>query len=160
VTGARHRANKKRNQARIDLKLISVIADGMRGYMRLKYNLAFALALMLAPAFSFGQESATKPDNTRVNKQDRQSGQPTADQQKSNASDRQLAKDIRKAIISDKSLSTYAHNVKVIAQNGTVTLKGPVRSDEEKKSVEEKAAQVAGANNVQSQLSVAPKGKS
>jgi len=126
----------------------------------MKHTLALAVALFLTPAFSFGQETSTKPDNTKVNKQDRQSGQPTADQQKNDASDRKLAKDVRKAITSDKSLSTYAHNVKVIAQNGTVTLKGPVRSDEEKKSVEEKAAQVAGATNVQSQLSVAPKGKS
>jgi hyperosmotically inducible protein len=128
-------------------------------FMRIK-PLAFAATLVLASAFLFGQDTPTKPDNTKVNKQDRQSGQPTADQQKNDASDRKLAKDVRKAITSDKSLSTYAHNVKVIAQNGTVTLKGPVRSDKEKKSVEDKAAQVAGATNVQSQLSVAPKGKS
>jgi osmotically-inducible protein OsmY len=48
----------------------------------------------------------------------------------------------------------------VIAQNGTVTLKGPVRSEEEKKSIEAKAAEVAGAGNVQNELSIAPKGKS
>jgi len=126
------------------------------------YKNAFALsvALLLAPVFSMAQDSATKPDNTRVNKQDRQSGQPTADQSKNNAADRKLAKDIRNAIVSDKSLSSYAHNVKVIAQNGTVTLKGPVRSEEEKKSVEAKAASVAGATNIQNQLSIAPKGKS
>jgi osmotically-inducible protein OsmY len=128
--------------------------------MRFTYALAVTVALVLAPAFALGQDPATKPDNTKVNKRDRQTGEPTADQQKNNVSDRKLAKDVRNAITSDKSLSTYAHNVKVIAQNGTVTLKGPVRSDEEKKAIEEKAAQVAGPSNVQSQLSVAPKGKS
>jgi len=128
--------------------------------MHFTYALALTVALVLAPDFSLGQDSATKPDNTKVNKRDRDKSEPTADQQKNNVSDRKLAKDVRNAITSDKSLSTYAHNVKVIAQNGTVTLKGPVRSDEEKKAIEEKAAQVAGANNVQSQLSVAPKGKS
>ena len=57
----------------------------------------------------------------------------------------------------DKSLSTYAHNVKVISQNGQVTLKGPVRSDEEKRAVEAKAAEVAGQDKVTSELDVKPK---
>jgi osmotically-inducible protein OsmY len=56
----------------------------------------------------------------------------------------------------DKTLSSYAHNVKVIAQNGQVTLKGPVRSEQEKKTVEAKAAEVAGAEHVTNQMSVAP----
>ena len=57
----------------------------------------------------------------------------------------------------DKSLSTYAHNVKVITQNGQVTLKGPVRSEDEKKTVEAKAAEVAGENKVTSELDIKPK---
>ena len=57
----------------------------------------------------------------------------------------------------DKSLSTYAHNVKIISQNGMVTLKGPVRSEEEKKSIEAKANQVAGEGKVTSELDVKPK---
>ena len=57
----------------------------------------------------------------------------------------------------DKSLSTYAHNVKIITQNGQVTLKGPVRSEDEKKTVETKAYEVAGENNVTSQLDIKPK---
>ena len=56
--------------------------------------------------------------------------------------------------MADKSLSTYAHNVKTITQNGAVTLKGPVKSDGEKKSVVAKATAVAGADNVTDQLSV------
>ncbi len=68
-------------------------------------------------------------------------------------------RNIRKALMEDKSLSTYAHNVKIIAQNGKVTLKGPVRSEEEKSSVEQKAAQVAGAGNVNSELTVKPNKK-
>jgi osmotically-inducible protein OsmY len=57
----------------------------------------------------------------------------------------------------DKSLSTYAHNVKIITQNGQVTLKGPVRSEDEKKTVETKATEVAGENAVTSQLDIKPK---
>ena len=57
----------------------------------------------------------------------------------------------------DKSLSTYAHNVKIITQNGMVTLKGPVRSDEEQRVIEAKAREIAGENNVISELDVKPK---
>jgi hyperosmotically inducible protein len=57
----------------------------------------------------------------------------------------------------DKSLSTYAHNIKIITENGQVTLKGPVRSEEEKKTVEAKATEVAGENKVTSQLDIKPK---
>ena len=53
-------------------------------------------------------------------------------------------------------LSTYAHNVKIITQNGQVTLKGPVRSEDEKKAIEAKAAEVAGENKVSSELNVKP----
>jgi len=56
--------------------------------------------------------------------------------------------------MSDKSLSTSAHNVKVISQHGNVTLKGTVRSEEEKKAIQDKAASVAGASNVVNDLTV------
>jgi hyperosmotically inducible protein len=69
---------------------------------------------------------------------------------------RAITRGIRKSIMSDKSLSTYAHNVKIITQNGKVTLRGPVRSDEEKANIESKAAAVAGQENVTSRIEVAP----
>jgi hyperosmotically inducible protein len=59
--------------------------------------------------------------------------------------------------VKDKSLSSNAHNVKVIAQNGAVTLKGPVNSEQEKQTVEAKAAQIVGADKVNSEIQVAPK---
>jgi hyperosmotically inducible protein len=109
-----------------------------------------------AAAFLPGQDkdTAPKPDNTRVNQADRSKDAPTADQQKDNKSDWETTRQIRKALVGDKSLSTYAHNVKVISQNGTVTLKGPVKSEDEKKTVEAKAAEVAGASNVKSEITV------
>ena len=92
-----------------------------------------------------------------MNKRDRNSGEATADQQKMNAADQDLTKKIRQSIMSDKSLSTYAHNIKIISQNGTVTLKGPVKSDDEKKTVMAKAVAVAGsADKVTDEVSVAP----
>ena len=58
--------------------------------------------------------------------------------------------------MNDKTLSTYAHNVKIVAQDGQVTLKGPVRTEDEKKTVEAKATEVAGAGHVTNQISIAP----
>ena len=97
--------------------------------------------------------SQPAPDNTKAN-QDRSA--PTADQQKLNAADRETTRSIRKSIVDDKTLSTYAHNVKVITQNGKVTLRGPVHSQQEKDSVESKAAAVAGKENVTSYIDIVP----
>src|SRR5579864_8197854 len=87
-------------------------------------------------------EDKTAPDNTRMNRPDRNGGAPTAEQQKENNSDRDLSRRIRQEIQKDKSLSTYGHNVKIISQNGVVTLKGPVRSEEEKSEIESIAGKV------------------
>ena len=103
------------------------------------------------------QNAPTPADNTKVNQRDQNPNEPTADQQKDNRSDRDITQQIRQAIMKDKTLSTYAHNVKVITENGQVTLKGPVRSDEEKQVIEAKAAEVAGGNKVTSELNVKAK---
>lgn len=108
-------------------------------------------------AQSSAAQSSPDADNTKVNQQDQNPNQPTADQQQNNRSDRDLTLQVRQAIISDKTLSTYAHNIKVITQNGQVTLKGPVRSEEEKSAVEAKAAAIAGDGKVTSELTVKPK---
>jgi osmotically-inducible protein OsmY len=126
-----------------------------------QYPLAtLALSLMLsATTLAIAQDSSQSPapDNTKTNDRDRNPAQATADQQKENRPDRDITRDIRRSIMQDKSLSTYAHNVKVISQNGMVTLKGPVESEEEKKAIEAKAAEVAGKDKVTSQLEVKPK---
>jgi hyperosmotically inducible protein len=115
-------------------------------------------ALTAAVAFPAGvlAEQPPAPDNTKTNARDRQPAQVTADDQKNGRTDLQLTQEIRKALVADESLSTYAHNVKVIARKGKVTLKGPVRTADEKKVVETTAAKVAGAANIINQLSVAP----
>jgi hyperosmotically inducible protein len=100
--------------------------------------------------------AAQQPDNTKVNTRDRQPGAVTADQQKNDVTDRQATQKIRHSLMQDKGLSTYAHNVKIIARDGQVTLKGPVRSDAEKQAIEAKAVDVVGAGHVVNELSVAP----
>lgn len=118
---------------------------------------------VLASALTMGMAGLnaqqTAPDNTKVNKSEQAKNAKTADNAKDNAGDRDLMQKIRKSIMDDKSLSTYAHNVKVIAENGMVTLKGPVRSDEEKATIEQKATEIAGAGKVTNQLTVKPSTK-
>jgi hyperosmotically inducible periplasmic protein len=124
----------------------------------MKHSLAGLTILFCAAFVSQAQTpdaTTPKPDNTKVNKRDRNAGAVTADQQKGNAADRELTAKIRKSIMADKSLSSYAHNVKIVSQDGTVTLKGPVKSDDEKKAVVAKAVEVAGsADKVTDQITV------
>jgi osmotically-inducible protein OsmY len=119
--------------------------------------LLFLGCAALALAQDSASQSAPASDNTKTNQRDRNPNEPTADQQSNNRSDRDIAQQVRQAIIADKAFSTYAHNVKVIAQNGQVTLKGPVRSDDEKRAVEAKATAIAGDGKVTSELTVEPK---
>lgn len=113
--------------------------------------LAILAAIVMAPA-AWAQ---TPADNTKVNTRDREKGAVTADQQKQNKADTALTQSIRKAVMKDKSLSTYAHNVKIISQDGQVTLKGPVRSEGEKKTIADAATRIAGEGHVTNDISVA-----
>jgi hyperosmotically inducible periplasmic protein len=122
--------------------------------MKKSVKWAFAIMLLAMPLGAIPQNEAPAPDNTKANKNDSRSS-PTASQQKANASDTEITRQIRSAIMKDKTLSTYAHNVKVITQDGKVTLKGPVRSEDERSSVAAKAVAVAGESNVSNELTVA-----
>lgn len=121
----------------------------------------WALALLACP-FLFGtpcsgqsQDQANPPSSQAPDNSARNRSQAkTADNQNQNASDREITQRIRRSIVADKSLSTYAHNVKIITQDGQVTLKGPVRTDDERKSIASKAAEVVGEGKVTNQLSV------
>jgi hyperosmotically inducible protein len=115
-------------------------------------SLAFCSTVLAIPIAS-PQDSQTQPDNTKNN---RDQAPPTADQQKENESDRTITQKIRKSIIADKSLSTDAHNIKIISQNGKVTLRGPVRSEDERNTVQAKAVAVVGEGNVTCLVEVTP----
>jgi osmotically-inducible protein OsmY len=87
--------------------------------------------------------------------QDKTPAQTTADQQKQNKADRDMTQQIRKAVEGDKTLSLVAHNVKIITRDGTVTLRGSVKTDEEKSAIESKATEIAGAGKVTNEIVVA-----
>jgi osmotically-inducible protein OsmY len=109
------------------------------------------------PAGATSQNSSgnAAPDNTANNQPDHAASATTADQQGNGKSDLQLTASIRRSIVADGSLSTYAHNVKIVVQNGVATLKGPVRTAEEKAAIEAKAAAVVGQDHVVDQIEIA-----
>jgi hyperosmotically inducible periplasmic protein len=118
---------------------------------------ALLLSSMIAAPFAFAQTTSTvAPDNSKSNKIDPSNAGNADTAQTNNAADVDLTKRIRQSVIADKSLSTYAHNIKIVTAKGNVTLNGVVRSEEEKDAIEMKAATIAGKNNVTNDLKVAP----
>jgi osmotically-inducible protein OsmY len=99
---------------------------------------------------------AQPTDDTGINKRDQSKEELTAEQQGGTKQDLAITQQIRRAIVKNKSLSTYAHNVKIITVGGMVTLKGPVRSTEEKRTIEGIAAQVVGNDKIKSEIDIAP----
>jgi hyperosmotically inducible protein len=115
--------------------------------------LAGALTLcgaLLTP--SLQAAPAQEADNTKKNLPTEHRDANRADQQSNAAQDVELTKKIRQSLTQDKSLSTYAHNVKIITRDGVVHLKGPVRSQEEKDAVGAKAGAIAGNEHVKNDL--------
>ena len=118
----------------------------------MKVAASAALAVLCSVPLAVAQASPqSAPDNSQQN----QNHAKTADSQPNTAADRATTAKVRKAIVEDKGLSTYAHNVKIITMNGQVTLKGPVNSEEEKQTIASKAAEVTGSpDKVNNQLSI------
>jgi hyperosmotically inducible periplasmic protein len=115
-----------------------------------------ALPLLLMAGPTFGQTpTLVAPDNSKSNDTVKAERQATSDMQKNDASDIDLVKRIRQSVMADNTLSTYGHNVKIVAVNGTVTLNGVVRSDAEKQQIGKKAASIAGEGRVIDDLKVA-----
>ena len=91
--------------------------------------------------------------NTGVNVRDRDSTTKTPLDQNENKADIAITADIRKQVV-ETTMSVNAQNVKIITQDGKVTLRGPVKTAAEKTRIEEIARAVAGDNNVDNQLEV------
>ncbi len=131
-------------------------------YLSLGILLLTTSALAGAPEPSSSKtkvDAGTKviePSNSANNERHDRPGEQTADRQSNEQSDLDLTAKIRRSIVSDKSLSVNAHNVKIVAQNGQVTLKGPVQSEAEKKAIEQRASSIAGQPNVKNEIDVQP----
>ena len=99
-------------------------------------------------------QTAVEPDNSGRNVRDRNDQTKTAGDQSESEADRTISQNIRQALTADDSLSTNGKNAKIITIDGTVTLRGPVKSDKEKSAIGAKAQQVAGVKNVDNQLEI------
>jgi osmotically-inducible protein OsmY len=115
-------------------------------------TLVASLALVIASI----ARAQTAPDNSKQNSTDPMNKSVTADTQKNDAADLQLTKQIRASLIADKSLSTYAHNIKIVAVNGNVTLNGVVRTEREKEAIEAKAQALVNNGSLVDNLKIAP----
>ena len=100
------------------------------------------------------KSTAVDADNTARNSRDRDGASQTPGDQAENETDRQISANVRQAVVGDNSLCTNAHNVKIVTSGGTVTLRGPVKSTEEKAAIEAKAKQVAGVTRVDNLLEI------
>lgn len=128
--------------------------------MKIVELVALSLTLATTVAMAEGtakRDSSVKEDNTKVNVRDRAETALTADSQSMSAADTELTRVIRQGVMDKKDLSTYGQNVKIISNNGHVTLKGPVNTASERAAIEEIARRQAGAKNVTNQIEVLKK---
>jgi hyperosmotically inducible periplasmic protein len=107
-------------------------------------------ALVGRRAFAQSDGSKAAPDNTKTNKDHAQ----TADSQSNSKTDREITASARKALLADKRLSTYTHNIKVITVNGMVTLKGPVKSAEEKQKITSDISSIVSSDKITNELTI------
>ncbi len=98
-----------------------------------------------------------KADNTGMNVRDKSGVTLTLQKQTNREADRKLLAAVRRAVVGDRTLSTSAHNVKIVARGGVVTLRGPVRSEDEKSRIADLAQQATGVVSVENQLDVKTK---
>jgi hyperosmotically inducible periplasmic protein len=110
-----------------------------------------ALNIVVAGPVAAGQPDA---DNTEKNVRDRGGDTVTPMDQGSSPADREVTAAIRRAIVDDGSLSSNAHNVKIVTANGVVTLRGPVKSAAEKATIGAKAQKTKGVKRIENQLEV------
>jgi len=101
-----------------------------------------------------GQTVAVAPDNSGRNVRDRNDATKTAGDQSESEADRTISQNIRQAIVADDSVSTNGKNVKIITVDGMVTLRGPVKTEQEKTNIGAKAQQIAGVKRVDNQLEI------
>ena len=97
---------------------------------------------------------ATEADNTKRNSSEQNKNTDTAEKQSNSKDDLALTQKLRQAVMKDGSLSMNAKNVKIITQDGKITLKGPVDSQQEKDKIGSEAGEIAGKDKVDNQLEV------
>ena len=111
------------------------------------------LGALSLDAFATDNEKA-KPDNTATNERDRSGETKTSGDQSNSSADLKITQAVRRALMKDRELSTTAKNIKVITANGHVTLRGPVKTGQEKAKIDQIAKSAAGGAQIDDQLDV------
>lgn len=96
--------------------------------------------------------ASSELENTEQNVRDKNDATLTPEDQKETKQDVKITARIRKAVVKDKSLSTDAHNVKIITRSGVVTLRGPVENEAESMKIQKIATKARGVVRVDNQL--------
>ena len=113
--------------------------------------LAFLSTVSVA---AMAADDKTKPDNTAINERDRSRETQTSGDQSNSSADLKTTQAIRQALMKDSELSTTAKNIKIITNNGQVTLRGPVKNAQEKAKIDQLARSAAGGAKIVDQLDV------
>ena len=111
------------------------------------------LSALSLTALAADNEKA-EPDNTATNERDRSGETKTSGDQSNSSADLKITQAIRRALMKNRELSTTAKNIKVITANGQVTLRGPVKTAQEKARVDQIAKSAAGGAQIDDQLEV------
>ena len=121
----------------------------------MKRTILTLVSVLALPVWALAAEDAkTDADNSAKNERDRDKKTLTPGDQSETPEDRKLTQTIRQAVMKDKSLTMTAKNVKIITAQGKVTLRGPVKSAEEKTKINDLAKAAAGEVPVDNQLEV------
>jgi hyperosmotically inducible periplasmic protein len=120
----------------------------------MKRTLLVLTCLSTVTLAAMAADDKTKPDNTAVNERDRSGETQTSGDQSNSSADLKITQAIRQALMKDSELSTTAKNVKIITNNGQVTLRGPVKTAQEKTKIDQLARSAAGGAKIDDQLDV------
>ena len=122
--------------------------------MLMKRTLLVLTCLSTVTLAAMAADDKTKPDNTAINERDRSQETQTSGDQSNSSADLKITQAIRQALMNDSELSTTAKNVKIITNNGQVTLRGPVKTAQEKAKIDQLAKSAAGGAKIDDQLEV------
>ncbi len=113
-----------------------------------------SLILLMIALFNFNLSAATAPDNSKENERIEDNKELNSQDQGSSDVDIRITQKIRRDVVDHDAFSTQAKNIKIITIGGKVTLKGPVKSMDERNKIQNIAAKVAGAENVANEITV------
>ncbi|PYK48175.1 MAG: hyperosmotically inducible protein [Verrucomicrobia bacterium] len=116
--------------------------------------LVLACLSALSVAAFAAEDEKTNSDNTATNERDRSGETKTSGDQSNSSADLKITQAIRQALMKDDQLSMTAKNIKIITANGQVTLRGPVKTAQEKSKIDQLARSAASGAKIENQLDV------